>query len=115
MTMTKFVGKCGAGIASAWNSMKRTAGNTKQDGRIADAENEITRLKTEIGNLTVIKLDEGLQLGEDVQERYDAICAARKTIAAAKASKKHIRITCPHCGHRTSAKMRFCGVCGKAL
>ena len=115
MEMSKWMGKCGAGIASAWNGMKRTAGNTKQDGKIADAESEIARMTREIGNLTVLKLDEGLDLGEEVQERYDAIRAAREMIAAAEADKKHTRVTCPHCGHRTSAKMRFCGVCGKKL
>ena len=67
MEMSKLMGKCGAGIASAWNGMKRTAGNTKQDGKIADAESEIARMTREIGNLTVLKLDEGLDLGEDVQ------------------------------------------------
>lgn len=115
MEMSKIMGKCGAGMASAWNGMKRTAGNTKQDGKIADAESRIAQLTSEIGNLTVIKLDAGMQPSEEVAERYNAILEARKEIEAAKAEKNIAKAVCPHCGKRTTAGMKFCGHCGQEL
>ena len=115
MEMTKLMGKCGAGMASAWNGMKRTAGNTRQDGRIADAESKIARMTLEIGNLMVLKLDAGMQTSDEITERYNAILEARKEIESAEADKEVVKVTCPHCGKHTTAGMRFCGYCGKEL
>ena len=115
MEMTKLMGKCGAGMASAWNGMKRTAGNTKQDGRIVDAEKKIERLTVEIGHLTIHKLDAGMKATEDITERYNAILEARKEIKAAEGDKEHTKVVCPHCGKKFTAGMRFCGFCGKEI
>ena len=42
--VTRFIGKCGAEMVSAANSVKRSAANTKQDGKIVDAEKTITAM-----------------------------------------------------------------------
>ena len=115
MEMSKIMGKCGAGMVSAWNGMKRIAGNTKQDGKIADAETKIAKLTAEIGNLTVIKLDTGMQASDEIAERYNAILEARKEIEAAEAGKNTAKAVCPHCGKHTTVGMKFCGHCGQEL
>ena len=113
--VSRFFGKCGAGMASAANSMKRSAANTKQDGKIVDAEKTVRRMTREIGNLTVLMLDGNRTVGPDIMERYDAILAARKVIREAESEKVYDHVVCPKCGKRTSAGMRYCGVCGSLL
>ena len=115
MEMTKVMGKCSAGMASAWNGMKRAAGSTKQEGKIAEAERRIARMTAEIGNLAVLKLDAGAEFGEDIAERYNVILEARKAIEDSQAEKETAVVTCPHCGKRTTPGMRFCGNCGQEL
>lgn len=113
--VSKFFGKCGAGMASAANSMKRSAANTKQDGIIADAEKTIQTMTREIGNLTVLMLDGNKTVGPDIKERYMAIVEARKTIQAAEADKVYTKVTCPVCGKKTAAGMHYCGHCGSLI
>ena len=113
--MSRFFGKCGAGMASAANSMKRSATNTKQDGKIAGAEKSIASLTREIGNLTVIMLDGNKTVGADIMERYKAILEARKSIKEAEAEKVYVKTVCPVCGKKTAAGMRYCGCCGNLI
>lgn len=113
--VSKFFGKCGAGIASAANGMKRTAANTRQDGKIADAEKTIQIMTREIGNLTVLMLDGNKTVGPDIKERYFAIMEARKTIQAAQEDKVYMKVTCPVCGKKTAAGMHYCGHCGSLI
>ena len=113
--VSKFFGKCGAGVASAGNSMKRSAANTKQDGKIADAEKTIKTLTREIGNLTVIMLDGNKTVGPDIKERYLAIVEARKIIDDAEAQKVYAKTVCPVCGKKTAAGMHYCGYCGSQI
>ena len=115
MEMTKILGRAGAGMASAGNSMKRTAANTKLDGKIVDAEKTISAMTREIGNLTVIMLDGDRTVGPDIKERYEAIVAARKLIAETEGQKEYRKVLCPHCGKKTTAGMHYCGWCGNLI
>ena len=115
----KFMGKCLAGMSSAANSVKTSMGNTRQDGKIAGLEKEISALTMEIGNLTLLRLDAGLGGNEPanrpILERYEAIRGAREAIETAEGAKQFKRIVCPHCGAKTSAGLIYCGKCGKRL
>ena len=113
--MSKFFGKCGAGMSAAAISMKRSAANTKKDGKIADAEKSIATLTREIGNLTVLMLDGNKTVGPDIMERYDAILEARKAIEMAESEKVYTKTVCPVCGKKTAAGMKYCGCCGSLL
>ena len=113
--VSKFLGRCGAEMASAGNSMKRGAANTRQDGKIADAEKTIRTMTREIGNLTVLMLDGKRSVGPDIKERYAAILEARKTIEAAQSEKVYARVTCPACGRKAAAGMHYCGFCGSLI
>ena len=110
--MSRFFGKCGASMSAAAISMKRSAANTKQDGKIAGAEKCITTLTREIGNLAVLMLDGNKTVGPDIIERYEAIVEARKSIEEAEAEKVYAKTVCPVCGKKTAAGMRYCGHCG---
>ena len=113
--MSRFFGKCGASMSAAAISMKRSAANTKQDGKIAGAEKSIASLTREIGNLTVIMLDGNKTVGADIMERYEAIVEARKSIEEAEAEKVYVKTVCPVCGKKTAAGMRYCGHCGAQI
>ena len=102
-------------MASAGSSMKRSAANTKQDGKIADAEKTIQTMTREIGNLTVLMLDGNKTVGPDIKERYLAIAEARKAIQAAEADKVYTKVTCPVCGKKAVAGMHYCGHCGSLI
>ena len=115
MSNNKFMGKCLAGMASAANGMRRGAHNVRQDGKIVDLENRISTLTMEIGNLTLLQLDAGIGANEPIMERYEEIRQAREAIETAEGAKQVSKIVCPHCGARTTAGMRFCGVCGTPL
>jgi|GEM_PF-3205265 len=115
----KFMGKCIAGMASAAGSVKTSMSNTKQDGRIVDLERRIAALTSEIGSLTLLRLDAG-DSGSDqttrpIMERYEAILEAREAITAAEGEKKLKTLVCPHCGQKTSAGFSYCGRCGRAV
>ena len=93
----KFMGKCLAGMASAAGSVKTSMSNTKQDGRIVDLERRIAALTSEIGSLTLLRLDAG-DSGSDqttrpIMERYEAILEAREAITAAEGEKNIILVT----------------------
>lgn len=113
--MTKILGHAGASMASASSSMRRTAANTRLDGKIVDAEKTISSMTREIGNLTVIMLDGNKTVGPDIKERYEAIVAARKLIAETEGQKEYKKVICPHCGKKTTAGMHYCGWCGSLI
>lgn len=113
--ISRFFGKCGAGMSATAIGMRRSAENTKQDGKIADAEKRVARLTREIGRLTVLMLDGKKTVGPDIMERYDAILEARRVIQEAESGKVYTTTVCPVCGRKTSAGMRYCGCCGSLL
>jgi len=76
---------------------------------------EIHDLTVEIGRLTVMSLDKKKNLGPEILERYDAICAARVAIADAEKQRVNAKIVCPKCGKKTTAGMRYCGFCGAKI
>ena len=114
-TVSRMIGKCGAEMASATNSMKRSVANTKQDGKIVDAEKTISTMTREIGNLTVIMLDGDRTVGPDIKERYEAIVQAREVIREAEGRKDYRKTVCPVCGKKTTAGMHYCGWCGSLI
>ena len=115
MEVTKVVGTCGAATIRAWNAMKRSAGNTKQDGVISDQEAQIEDLTAEIGQLMVRELDEGKKAGSGIMERYTAILEMREKMLEAQNRKTYTQTTCPNCNKKTRAGMKYCGNCGEKL
>lgn len=120
--INKFMGKCAAATTSGMNTMIRSMGNCKQDGKIAEHEKTVSRCTSEIGSLIVSALDHedekvlGVISGNAaIEERYAAILSARKQIEKADKSKIIKKVTCPVCGAKTSSEMHFCGKCGAPL
>ncbi len=96
-------------------SMKNGVDNCKIEGKIAEQQMKIKSLTKEIGNLAVIRLDEGDEMSPEIMERYQAIKDAREAIDNLKQEKKYSKVTCPNCGEKTSAEMNYCGKCGANL
>ena len=115
MGMKNLAAKCRVKMNSLWNKVKSSAGNMKQEDRIAEAEKTVARMTAEIGNLAVISLDGGADLGESIGERYELIKEARAVIEAANSEKEKTAAVCPHCGKKTLPGMRYCGYCGEKL
>lgn len=113
--MSKLIGKMSAGFGYTMRGMKSASVNCKVDGEVCEKEKEIRELTAEIGNLAVKSLDKKQNLGPEILERYDAICAARAAILEAKKNRITSKVICPHCGAKTMAGMRYCGHCGKKL
>lgn len=111
----KFAGKMNEMTTSAINTMKNSAESLKLEGRIAGEEKKIRALITEIGNLTLLRLDAGEQMSAEIMERYAAIEAARKKIMAATEEIPVTKVVCPVCGAKTASGMHYCGACGTAL
>ena len=113
--MNKIIGKMNAGIGYTIHGMKNASVNCKLDGKICGEEKRIRELTAEIGRLTVKSLDEKRSLGPEITERYEAICAAREKIRKTEQDRIVTKLTCPKCGAKTAAGMRYCGVCGEML
>ena len=111
----KLAGKMNEMTASTIKTMKNSAESLKLEGKIAGEEKKIKALTAEIGNLALISLDSGEQMGPEIMERYAAIEAARKNIKAAISEKPVTKAVCPSCGAKTSVGMHYCGACGTAL
>ena len=101
--------------ASAINTVKNTTENTMIEGKIIGEEKKIKTLTAEIGNLILLRLDAGEQMGPGIMERYAAIESARKEIKAATAEMPKAKATCAVCSAKTVPGMQYCGVCGAPL
>lgn len=110
-----FTGTVNAGMSKFTQSMKNGANNCKLDGKIAEQQKKIKQLTKEIGNLTVIRLEAGDEMCPEIMERYSVIKEARERILELEKEKKITTIICPNCEAKTSADMKYCGVCGAGL
>jgi hypothetical protein len=108
-------GKMNAGMAAFARSMKTGTANCRLDGKIAEQEKKIKILTKEIGNLALVRLEEGDTMSPEIMERYSAIQKARKEIADLEKEKSVSDAKCPSCGAKTSADMKYCGKCGAAM
>lgn len=110
-----FTGTVNAGMARFAKSMKDGVDNCKVDGKIAEQQKKIKELTREIGNLAVVRLEAGDEMCPEIMERYTAIKEAKETILTLKKEKRRTTVVCPNCGSKTSAGMKYCGVCGSGL
>lgn len=110
-----FTEKFNVEMSNIARSMRNGVDNCKIEGKIAEQQMKIKTLTKEIGNLAVIKLDEGDEMSPEIMERYEAIKEARKKIENLKTDKKYSKVECPVCGEKTSADMNYCGKCGAGL
>jgi Zn finger protein HypA/HybF involved in hydrogenase expression len=108
-------GKLNAGMADFAKSMKTGTANCRLDGKIAEQEKKIKTLTKEIGNLALVRLEEGDVMSPEIMERYSAIQKAREEIAGLEQEKSVSAAKCPRCGAKTSADMKYCGKCGAAM
>ena len=111
----KLTGKVSAGMANWAKSMKDGVDNCKLDGKIAEQEKLIKELTKEIGNLAVMSLEAGAEMGPEIMERYTAIREAKEAILVLENERKRKTIVCPSCGAKTAVGMKFCGNCGVNL
>lgn len=110
-----FTGKLNAGMSSFARSMKNGADNYKLDGKIAEQEKRIKMLTKEIGNLVLVRLEAGDEMCPEIMERYEAIKAMKEEIETLEKDRRVTKITCPKCGVKTSANMKYCGKCGAEM
>jgi uncharacterized OB-fold protein len=109
-------GKMNAGMAGFARSMKKGTANCRLDGKIAEQEKKIKILTKEIGNLALVRLEEGDTMSPEIMERYSAIQKAKEEIAGLKKEKSASDdAKCQSCGAKTSADMKYCGKCGAAM
>lgn len=108
----KLTGKLNAGMASFTQSVKNGADNCKLDGKIAEQQRKIKELTKEIGNLAVVRLEEGDEMNPEIMERYLVIKAVKERISELEKERKVSSVVCPICGAKTSAGMKYCGKCG---
>ena len=108
-------GKLNAGMTNFAKNMRNGVDNYKVDGKIAEQENKIKALKKEIGNLVLIRLEAGDEMCPEIMERYAAITEAKELISEMEKEKKKTTVVCPSCKAKTSADMKYCGVCGTSL
>ena len=108
-------GTINAGMSKAARCMKNSVDNCKTDGKIAEQQKKIKALTREIGNLALVRLEAGDEMCSEIMERYSAIKEAKEAIAMLEKEKKRTIIVCQQCGAKTSADMKYCGVCGTNL
>ena len=111
----KIMGTFSAGVASMKKGMKDSGDSCKLEGKIAEQQKLIKKLTKEIGNLAIVRLEAGDEMCPEIMERYQAILEAKAEIESLEKGRKVVKIVCPVCGHKTSAKMNYCGKCGAAL
>lgn len=110
-----FTGKANAGMAKFAKSMKDGMENCKVDGKISEQQKRIKKLKKEIGNLALLRLEAGDEMSSEIMERYWVIQEAKEVIAELEKEKKITEIVCPKCGAKTLVDMKYCGKCGVEL
>lgn len=104
-----------AGMKRTVRNMKNSVDNCRTDGKIAEQQRKIKVLTREIGNLALLRLEAGDEMSPEIMERYKAIKTAKEEITSLKSEKKRATIICQECGSKTSADMKYCGVCGAGL
>lgn len=109
------IGTVNAGMNKAVKGMKNGVDNCKTDVRIAEQQKKIKALTREIGNLALVRLEGGEEMGPEIMERYEAIKAAKEEINVLESGKKKTAIICQECGAKTSVDMKYCGACGASL
>lgn len=107
--------KMNAGVASIAKTMKSGVDNCKLDTQIAEQQKKIKVLTREIGNLALVRLEAGDEMSPEIMERFEAIKEAKETIETLRKEKKKYTVVCPSCGTKTSAQMKYCGMCGSVL
>jgi len=109
-----FAEKFNAGMSSIAKSVKNGAENCKTEVKIAEQNRKIKNLTAEIGNLVVVKMDNGEEMCPEIKERYEAILEARAVIAQLESDREETSdtVVCPKCGEKTSSDMKYCGKCG---
>lgn len=110
-----FTERFGAEMSSLAKSMKNGVGNCKIEAKIAEQQMKIKTMTKEIGNLVVVKLDEGEEMSPEIMERYNVIIEAREVISSLESEKKTTKLVCPSCGEKSFSDMSYCGKCGAAL
>lgn len=111
----KIMGTLSAGVAGMKRGMKDSVESCKLEGKIAEQQKKIKALTKEIGNLTIVRLEAGDEMCPEIMERFHAIQEAKAEIESLEKGRKIVKVVCPGCGHKTSAKMNYCGKCGAAL
>lgn len=111
----KIMGTLSAGLTSMKKGMQDGVDSCKLEGKIAEQQKRIKKLTKEIGNLTIVRLEAGDEMSPEIMERFQAIKEARDEIERLEKGRKIVKAVCPNCGHKTSAKMNYCGKCGAVL
>lgn len=111
----KLMGTLSAGMASMKKGMQDGVDSCKLEGKIAEQQKKIKTLIKEIGNLAIVRLEAGDEMCPEIMERFHAIQEAKAEIESLEKGRKIVKVVCPGCGHKTSAKMNYCGKCGAAL
>lgn len=110
-----FMGKANAGMAKFSKSMKDGMDNCRTDGKIAEQQKIIKELTKEIGNLTLLQLESGVEMSPEIMERYLAVKDAKEKIVQLENDKKVTSVLCQECGAKTKTGMKYCGKCGAQL
>ena len=110
--LEKIVGTLSAGMSSMKKGIQSGMDSCKLEGKISEQRHLIKKLKKEIGNLVIQRLDAGDEMCPEIMERYQAILEAKAEIESLEKGRKVVNVVCPACGHKTSVKMNYCGKCG---
>lgn len=111
----KIVGTLSVGMTSMKKGIQSGIDNCKLEGKISEQQHVIKKLKKEIENLVMQRLDAGDEMCPEITERYQAILEARTEIKSLEKGRKIVKVVCSGCGHKTSVKMNYCGKCGMPL
>jgi hypothetical protein len=111
----EFTDKLNEGVATLTNTVKSGVDTCLLEGKILDRKKKIRQLTKEIGNLAIVKLDEGEEMSPEIMERYSAIVEMRKEIADLEKGKDSANPICPKCGAKILEGMKYCGNCGASL
>ena len=111
----KIMGTLSAGMAGMKKGMQDSVDSCKLEGKISEQKKQIKRLTKEIGNLAIVRLEAGDEMCPEIMERFEAIKEAQAEIECLEKGRKIVKIVCPGCGAKTSAKMNYCGKCGTVL
>lgn len=111
----KIMGTLSAGVANMKKGMQSGVDSCKLEGKIAEQQKLIKKLTKEIGNLAIVRLEAGDEMCPEIMERFHAIKEAQAEIEVLEKGRKVVKVVCQSCGHKTSAKMNYCGKCGTSL
>ena len=104
MMKEKIVGTLSAGMSSMKKGIQSGVDSCKLEGKISEQHHLIKKLKKEIGNLVIQRLDAGDEMCPEIMERYQAILVAKAEIECLEKGRKVVKVVCPGCGHKVNAK-----------